>query len=883
MKNKIISSVLTLALLLTAMPAAAQNYLKLYFKDGHTERHFMHLVQNITASKYDLEGNLHSDYQIQQIVMPDTTYSYYIADIDSMAFTKVNDQKVISDIKTTATFVESKLQQYDITEMESSLSEIKSLDGVQDAYIEESNLIVDIVDWGSLCYHLSHDSDSDLPDLAVNSKAIRCRSAQKVWPIKCYNNVKVALLNQQSNDLSREHYKRMLQIQEEFNAMGFDAHYIPSEDLTVNFFLDDVFQYDIVYLNTHGFYTKRKHWFMTGEELSIGKLPAEAESNFLQYTFNLDVDIDGIMYSHAAPEQRNPNTEEKVNVYYKAISEEVIANSKNHFEKGHNTIFFNAACQSMKKNDSMAKIYTEGKFADVYFGYDDDSHTTKDLLAAKNIFEYMLNGYSLEAAMRRLNEEHNITDPNHVFHLEDLIDQYNIINNEKGGIVREWIAHLKEVDASDYTKLFIVKTFTEESQMQKINEEYISNGNATLKGITSIADKEAKSNLKCGFSYGPDPTLLISYNKIFCDNLEYIENENGNVSFSCLISDIQSGQTYYYRAFTYDGLHYNFGEVKSFKIEEQRKCPARITGVELTSAEYHHDRELPNELHYVVKAKLDDPTGVEEWGVYYEGATETRTGYLEFPFAEVAGEQSDSLYYNGGNSWSCIDLSSFVAELSDKAGVYVKSRNSATGELETLYSDLFSYTLRYDKKPSYTFSNPTITGTEVIKTSGSKKQYKTSTSYHYVIEGGFWIENIISEVSGDGWEMSGSNDPWYPIKDQEDDGTWSNTYWSNSNNLNHTSWKLLRLRNSESIKSNYLNWSGSNLITEVWTSSSPAYSRQKRASVSPQISANGELNMLSIEEPIPQNGLENGVAKFRKEYPYKDCMIGIETSRDRFK
>ena len=93
MKTRIFKYIAVVALLFMAIPMQGQNYLKLWFKDGHTERHFMHLVKSISATKYDLEGNLHSDYQMQQIIMEDTTYSYYIADIDSMSFKKVDEEQ----------------------------------------------------------------------------------------------------------------------------------------------------------------------------------------------------------------------------------------------------------------------------------------------------------------------------------------------------------------------------------------------------------------------------------------------------------------------------------------------------------------------------------------------------------------------------------------------------------------------------------------------------------------------------------------------------------------------------------------------------------------------------------------------------------------------
>ena len=91
MKKSLLYTICLMALAISALPVSAANdYLKIYFKDGHTERHYMKLVESISASKYDLEGNLHEDYQMQQIVMPDTTYSYYLADIDSMTFNGSN-------------------------------------------------------------------------------------------------------------------------------------------------------------------------------------------------------------------------------------------------------------------------------------------------------------------------------------------------------------------------------------------------------------------------------------------------------------------------------------------------------------------------------------------------------------------------------------------------------------------------------------------------------------------------------------------------------------------------------------------------------------------------------------------------------------------------
>ena len=58
MKTRFVKAILTLALALLSLPMQSQNYLKIYFKDGHTERHLMSLIDELSTSKYDKEGLL---------------------------------------------------------------------------------------------------------------------------------------------------------------------------------------------------------------------------------------------------------------------------------------------------------------------------------------------------------------------------------------------------------------------------------------------------------------------------------------------------------------------------------------------------------------------------------------------------------------------------------------------------------------------------------------------------------------------------------------------------------------------------------------------------------------------------------------------------------
>ena len=74
MKNYLLKAICLVAVVMSSLPITANDYLKIYFKDGHTERHYMKLVESISATKYDLKGTLHSDYQMQQIIMKDTIW-----------------------------------------------------------------------------------------------------------------------------------------------------------------------------------------------------------------------------------------------------------------------------------------------------------------------------------------------------------------------------------------------------------------------------------------------------------------------------------------------------------------------------------------------------------------------------------------------------------------------------------------------------------------------------------------------------------------------------------------------------------------------------------------------------------------------------------------
>lgn len=256
-------------------------------------------------------------------------------------------------------------------------------------------------------------------------------------------------------------------------------------------------------------------------------------------------------------------------------------------------------------------------------------------------------------------------------------------------------------------------------------------------------------------------------------------------------------------------------------------CPAKITSVELINAGYLRNEEHPNRLYFNVNAKLDNLTGIEEWGVYVDYDTK-----VEMPFKKVESQQTKTMAYSfkqdmRNDELIVFDLDSYVVEWADEVGVYVKRRDSSSGELTTIYGDKYQFKLRYDTKPSMVLSDPVIVGTEVTGTENGYKKYKTTITYKYDLKGAFWIDYVDSAVSGGEWSFDGFDETWYPEYDHAGESEWVATYSEETSELNHTNWRRLHLRNYGTINSNYVNFTGNGTLTEAWVTSNPVYSRAR--------------------------------------------------------
>lgn len=130
----------------TPLSISAQGYLEVYLKNGMHHRFYLDTFKELRTSKQSVDGMLSSDYITQQVVMNDSTYSYALADVDSIRFKKVTMDDMVDDMFTVLNEISPMLSDVnDITEAERFVDDIKACHNVRDAYVSGTSLIVEMM------------------------------------------------------------------------------------------------------------------------------------------------------------------------------------------------------------------------------------------------------------------------------------------------------------------------------------------------------------------------------------------------------------------------------------------------------------------------------------------------------------------------------------------------------------------------------------------------------------------------------------------------------------------------------------------------------------------------------------------------------------------
>lgn len=254
-----------LALLVcTIQPTTAYEYFTIYFSDGTKSQAFYATdVDSICYSKLDLDSIAYDDWQVQEIYTCDSVYRYPLAQIDSLSFKDVDVNKVAKYISNISTRIAPLFAaSSSMKELENNLEDIAAFSGVEDVWTDNQSLFVKIQDWGAMTF-------SYYPKMNMHQTArFQYRMASQIADDTNLSKYKACIVNPLYNDGI---HGRALQaadsLQKSFNVMGIQCQ--PVNNPLPEFFSKEIFDYDLIFLITHGNYDShsKAHWLITSERL----------------------------------------------------------------------------------------------------------------------------------------------------------------------------------------------------------------------------------------------------------------------------------------------------------------------------------------------------------------------------------------------------------------------------------------------------------------------------------------------------------------------------------------------------------------------------------------------------------------------------------------
>jgi len=204
----------------------------------------------------------------------------------------------------------------------------------------------------------------------------------------------LCIMNQMSEDDGFANISQQLEkLKSDFRASGFNAEIKNHQELTLDFFREDIYKYDMLLLMTHGSYQDdiffKKHWFRTGQSYKRDWFANILANSISEGDFYLNYYLMNIGFG-LFKEIRNGKT---IMVDTYIISEDFFKYSEGRFD--NDAIIFNVACYSLKDNENVADIFIK-KGAATYLGYNDAN--CRGYFAGINFFKSLLEGQNVSEA-----------------------------------------------------------------------------------------------------------------------------------------------------------------------------------------------------------------------------------------------------------------------------------------------------------------------------------------------------------------------------------------------------------------------------------------------------------------------------------------------------
>lgn len=592
-----------------AIPIFAQDAVVVFFKDGNFRKFYLKDIVEISTSQYDEYGTAHSDYQYQHIITKSEKFVYDLSNINSIGFSKYDDAKAEQNFVNAMPKVADALSDCEtISDAESQIDQIKEQQGVEDAWSDGHQLYVKIEEGETFSFHFDHSVEIDgdwMESGDYQNFAKAMASKVKRANASVNSQVKVVVANQQHYDESRvSHTTDFLEpLLQAFRDCGFVADYL--KDPTVDFFYDNssdsnnlhIYDYDIILLVTHGGYIKPKYlatkggfWRDFHEEVAnydlkchaimtsevIDNLPIKGEYNDKwkecyakfktwrdksQFQNVSDIDLSfGFMKEKRGGENRWIAHPVLTEYFFRHI-----ATGRFH----DNSILFNTACQSLLSDGgpeipsySFANEFFD-KNLSLYAGYTEENFLGTDVMAMflNKMLNYGLSiGYVDDDLPKAFKKES----------IENIKNSSSLTDKTKQKIYAEGGPKDAELlilpDGNIETRLrFLFGVYTNEKDQSSVTQEFNTDKAVT---ISSTLTANKPKYINAGFYYGTDVNNLSE--NVEASFKRNIDNQGkGNCEFVATLTNLEPGKTYFYRAYTFDGMNYNYGEPCSFEIPEQ--------------------------------------------------------------------------------------------------------------------------------------------------------------------------------------------------------------------------------------------------------------------------------------------------------------------------
>lgn len=451
-----------------------------------------------------------------------------------------------------------------IADMAEYIDEIKEMENVEEVYTSTTTMFIKIKDYGVITFSKFPKEIEDVNDIRPQMSEFvnTLKSTRRSSIHSQIESESAIVINQQSKD--EKMIDRRLVASTAITLLNnCNVSATPEDAPNVSFFGDDIFEYDIVLLITHGIYDIKTglHWLLTGEQLSNDNTEyVKAEDIYVYKGMPRDQVSIGCV-----DEVRNGKT---VTVWFATVSEKFIAASSKSFKNYGKAIVFNGACQSMQGpstehidsiNYSMARVF-EDKGACAYFGYDESNYYGQE--AGLIFIGHLLSGMSIENSYKAIHSSYQ-----HEYHTkgkwfwkeETWVDLVPYYPHSKNYCITRPTVDVNEVLSNDSELEYHIKgnsqmVFRTISYDINTDSYFVNSYNMVFGSLVKYGIEISESN------------DFKNYTSLIYQPITECNYDGTLVSFSSIITpqELKPKTTYYVRSLFYDGKDTYYSDPCSF-------------------------------------------------------------------------------------------------------------------------------------------------------------------------------------------------------------------------------------------------------------------------------------------------------------------------------